>query len=92
MLSGVIGAFLAKRMEPFDAACAGVFVHAAAGRLVAQRIGPEGVIARDVIEALPGALRRRRGSARRSCHAAARARPRQPRGDRAQRAPPLCLG
>ena len=56
VLSGVIGAFLAKRMDPFHAACAGVYVHAAAGRLVARRIGPEGVIARDVIEALPGAL------------------------------------
>lgn len=56
VLSGVIGAYLAKRMDPFHAACAGVFVHAAAGRLASQRLGPEGVIARDVIEALPGAL------------------------------------
>jgi len=31
-------------------------VHAGAGRIVAQEIGPEGVIARDVIEALPRAL------------------------------------
>ena len=56
VLSGVIGAYLAKQMDPFHAACAGVFVHAAAGRLAAQRIGSEGVIARDVIEALPAAL------------------------------------
>jgi ADP-dependent NAD(P)H-hydrate dehydratase / NAD(P)H-hydrate epimerase len=56
VLSGVIGAYLAKRMDPFHAACAGVFVHASAGRIVAQEIGPEGVIARDVIEALPRAL------------------------------------
>jgi NAD(P)H-hydrate epimerase len=55
VLSGVIGAYLAKRMDPFHAACAGVFVHAAAGRLAARRIGPEGVIARDVIEGLPQA-------------------------------------
>jgi hydroxyethylthiazole kinase-like uncharacterized protein yjeF len=56
VLSGVIGAYLAKGMDPFHAACAGVYVHAAAGRVAAQRLGPEGVIARDVIEALPAAL------------------------------------
>jgi NAD(P)H-hydrate epimerase len=56
VLSGVIGALLAKRMEPLHAAAAGVLVHASAGRLAASRIGPEGVIARDVIEALPQAL------------------------------------
>jgi ADP-dependent NAD(P)H-hydrate dehydratase / NAD(P)H-hydrate epimerase len=56
VLSGVIGAYLAKGMDPFHAACAGVFVHASAGRLAALGIGPEGVIARDVIEALPHAL------------------------------------
>jgi NAD(P)H-hydrate epimerase len=56
VLSGVIGAFLAKGMDPFSAACAGVFVHAAAGRLAEREIGPEGVIASDVIERLPAAL------------------------------------
>ncbi len=56
VLSGVIGAYLAKGMDPFHAACAGVFVHAAAGRLAARAIGTEGVIARDVIELLPRAL------------------------------------
>jgi NAD(P)H-hydrate epimerase len=56
VLSGVIGAYLAKRMDPFHAACAGVFVHADAGRLAAQDIGTEGVIASDVIARLPRAL------------------------------------
>ena len=56
VLSGVIGAFLAKSMDPFAAACAGVFVHASAGRLAAREIGPEGVIASDVIERLPRAI------------------------------------
>ena len=58
VLSGVIGAFLAKGMDAFAAACAGVFGHARAGRLVAAEIGPEGVIASDVIEALPHAMRK----------------------------------
>jgi len=56
VLSGVIGAYLAKRMDPFHAACAGVFVHSRAGRLAAEEIGPEGVIAGDVIELLPRVL------------------------------------
>jgi NAD(P)H-hydrate epimerase len=53
VLSGVIGAYLAKRMDPFHAACAGVWLHVAAGRLAARRIGAEGVIARDIIDDLP---------------------------------------
>jgi len=52
VLSGVIGGFLAKRMDPFAAACAGVLVHSQAGLLTAREIGPEGVIAGDVIAAL----------------------------------------
>lgn len=56
VLSGAIGALLAKGMDTFTAACAGVYAHAAAGRLVAEAHGPEGVIASDVIAALPRAL------------------------------------
>ena len=55
MLSGVIGAYLSKGMDPFAAACAGAFVHARAGRLAARTIGNEGVIAGDVITLLPRA-------------------------------------
>ncbi len=56
VLSGVIGAYMAKAMDPFHAACAGVFLHAAAGRLAASLIGTEGVVAHDVIDLLPRAL------------------------------------
>ena len=56
VLSGIIGAYLAKAMNPFHAACAGVLVHARAGQLAGDRIGSEGVIARDVIELIPTAL------------------------------------
>jgi NAD(P)H-hydrate epimerase len=58
VLSGVIGTLLAKGMEPFDAACAGVFAHARAGRAAADRHGADHVIAGDVIEALPDGFRR----------------------------------
>jgi NAD(P)H-hydrate epimerase len=56
VLSGIVGAFLAKGMDSFHAACAAVLVHARAGALSARHIGPEGVIASDVIAALPRAL------------------------------------
>jgi hydroxyethylthiazole kinase-like uncharacterized protein yjeF len=55
VLSGVIGAYLSKGMDPFAAACAGVFVHARAGRIAARTIGTEGVVASDVIALLPRA-------------------------------------
>jgi NAD(P)H-hydrate epimerase len=56
VLSGVIGALLAKRMDPFHAACAGVLVHARAGQIAGSEIGADGVIAGDVVSRLPAAL------------------------------------
>jgi hydroxyethylthiazole kinase-like uncharacterized protein yjeF len=56
VLTGTIAALLAQGMEPFTAAAAGVQLHAQAGREAARRQGsPEGVIAGDVIAALPRA-------------------------------------
>ncbi|HEY5195927.1 MAG TPA: NAD(P)H-hydrate dehydratase [Solirubrobacteraceae bacterium] len=56
VLSGVLGALLAKRIDPFGAACAGVVLHALAGRHAAELQGAEGVIASDVITGLPRSL------------------------------------
>jgi NAD(P)H-hydrate epimerase len=56
VLAGVLGAMLAKGIEPFAAACAGVMLHALAGRRAADTHGAEGVIASDVIAALPRSL------------------------------------
>jgi len=56
VLTGVIAALLAQGLDAFAAAAAGVWLHAQAGRRAASRLGaPEGVIASDVIAALPGA-------------------------------------
>jgi ADP-dependent NAD(P)H-hydrate dehydratase / NAD(P)H-hydrate epimerase len=56
VLTGTIAALLAQGLEPFTAAAAGVQLHARAGREAARAQGsPEGVIAGDVIAALPGA-------------------------------------
>ena len=56
VLSGVIGALLAKGMAPFHAACAGVYAHVRAGQIAAAPHGPDGVVASDVIHAIPAAL------------------------------------
>jgi ADP-dependent NAD(P)H-hydrate dehydratase / NAD(P)H-hydrate epimerase len=56
VLSGVAGAMLAKRMEPFTAACAAVQLHLRAGQLAASAHGPDGVIASDVVAAIPASL------------------------------------
>jgi hydroxyethylthiazole kinase-like uncharacterized protein yjeF len=59
VLSGVIAALLAQGLDAFTAAAAGVWLHAEAGRQAALRLGAaEGVIATDVIAALPAARRR----------------------------------
>jgi ADP-dependent NAD(P)H-hydrate dehydratase / NAD(P)H-hydrate epimerase len=58
VLSGTIGALLAKGMPAFDAACAGVALHAEAGRRAAGVHGPDTVIASDVIAALRAARER----------------------------------
>lgn len=52
VLAGMIGGLIAQGMDSFGAACAGVWLHARAG----ARIGP-GLIASDVIDALPSRLR-----------------------------------
>ncbi len=56
VLSGVCGALLAKQVDPFTAACAAVHVHARAGQRAQTEIGPEGVIASDVVARLPAAI------------------------------------
>jgi ADP-dependent NAD(P)H-hydrate dehydratase / NAD(P)H-hydrate epimerase len=53
VLSGVLAAVLSRGVEPFMAACAGVRLHARAGIHAAHEKGVDGVIARDVVEALP---------------------------------------
>lgn len=57
VLSGVIVSLLAQGLSPHDAACAGVFLHASAGRIVTDRIGHTGLAASDLLEALPTSIR-----------------------------------
>jgi len=58
VLSGTVAALIARGLDPFAAACAGVLAHARAGRDAARRVGAaESVIATDVIDSLPAGLR-----------------------------------
>jgi NAD(P)H-hydrate epimerase len=60
VLSGLLGAFLAQRLEPFVAAAAAVFVHAEAALAVQARRGRAGALPRDLLEELPAAQERTR--------------------------------
>ncbi|HXE54528.1 MAG TPA: NAD(P)H-hydrate dehydratase [Tepidisphaeraceae bacterium] len=57
VLSGVIGALLGQKMERFEAACAGTWIHGRAGEIAGQRLGRRCVLARDVIDGIPQAIR-----------------------------------
>ena len=53
VLSGMIGAFLAEGMEPFDAATCGVFLHGLAGDLAAAELTSRVMIAGDMLHFFP---------------------------------------
>jgi NAD(P)H-hydrate epimerase len=56
VLSGLIGALLAKGLDGFEAACLGALAHVLAAEAAAERWGADHVMAGDVIEALPHGL------------------------------------
>jgi NAD(P)H-hydrate epimerase len=56
VLSGTVGAFLAAGLKPIDAATLGAVVHGAAGRSLASAEGTDGVLAREIAEAIRDVL------------------------------------
>ena len=60
VLCGVIGALLARRVDPLCAAQVGVFVHGAAGEQLAPRLG-DGVVAGNLPLAIAGVMARLAG-------------------------------
>ena len=58
VLTGILGALLARGLDAARAAPAGVYLHGLAGDVAAERVGEEALIAGDVIEALGEAFRR----------------------------------
>ena len=57
VLAGTIGALLGLGLAPREAMETGAFIHGIAGDLAAGHKGQDGVIARDVMESLPEAVR-----------------------------------
>ncbi len=59
VLTGVIAAFIGQGFSPFDAAVLGAHVHGQAGDLAAQAFGMVSLIASDLLDHLPKAIRER---------------------------------
>lgn len=57
VLTGMIAALLAQHLAPFDAARLGVYLHGLAGDLAAAEVGQVGLIASDLIDTIPFAIR-----------------------------------
>jgi NAD(P)H-hydrate epimerase len=57
VLAGIIVALRAQGLEAFEAAAAGAYVHGLAGEMARDERGMAGMVASDVAEALPKALR-----------------------------------
>jgi NAD(P)H-hydrate epimerase len=60
-LAGVITGLLAQGLNPFDAASLGVFLHGLAGEHVRRELGSAGMLAGDLLPALPRVIKELRG-------------------------------
>lgn len=57
ILTGIVAAFLGQGLEPFEAACAAVYVHGSSGDRASKIYGKVSLLPRDLLEQLPQALR-----------------------------------
>jgi NAD(P)H-hydrate epimerase len=55
-LTGICGALLARKIEPFEAACAACFINGKAGDLAAKKFA-EGLMASDLINEIPNVIK-----------------------------------
>ncbi|HYJ78988.1 MAG TPA: NAD(P)H-hydrate dehydratase [Longimicrobiaceae bacterium] len=58
VLAGIIAGLAARGADPLRAALWGVAIHGAAGNVLARRVGPLGFLARELLDEVPGAMRR----------------------------------
>lgn len=56
VLTGALGAFLARGLTGWDAACLAVFIHGDAGDRAARDLGQDSMIASDLVDRLPESL------------------------------------
>ncbi|MEM8895628.1 MAG: NAD(P)H-hydrate dehydratase, partial [Bacteroidota bacterium] len=57
VLTGVVTGILAQGYNPLNALQLGVYLHGAAGDIAADKLGRDVMIASDIIESLPSAIR-----------------------------------
>jgi len=55
-LTGICGALLARKVNPFEAACAACYINGSAGDLAAKKFG-EGLMASDLINEIPNVIK-----------------------------------
>lgn len=55
VLTGAIASLVGRGLDPLAAAASGVYLHGLAGDIAADEIGPEGILAGDVMRRLPAA-------------------------------------
>jgi len=60
VLGGMIAAFIARGVDPYDAACAAVYIHGYAGDLLKDEMGDTGLAAMDLAEHIPQAIQKLR--------------------------------
>jgi hydroxyethylthiazole kinase-like uncharacterized protein yjeF len=58
VLTGIISAFVAQKLDPLDAAIAGVYLHSVAGDIALEMKGMYSLMASDVIDCLPAAFKK----------------------------------
>ncbi len=66
VLAGAIVGLLAQGLPPFDAAVCGAYLHGLAGHMLAVQMGSAGLLASDLVPALPLAMRQLRQPYQRS--------------------------
>lgn len=57
VLAGIIAGLLTQGASPFDAACAGVYIHGGAGDICRDKIGEYSMLASDIIDCVPEFLK-----------------------------------
>lgn len=58
VLTGMIAGFIAQKMNPLDGLIAGVFIHGISGDIALDSKGEEGLIASDIIDSIPVAIKK----------------------------------
>lgn len=63
VLTGMVAGFIAQKFEPSQAVMAAVYIHGLCGDIVAQRRGPSGFVASDIVNIIPETIHGRMQSA-----------------------------